>query len=803
MIPIFFKTAWRNIIRQKSYTVINILGLATGTAVCILIFVLIQFHLSFDNFHADKEQVYRLLTEYHHSDTKDVFYGAGISPAIPQGIRVEIPEIAAVVPIYSQNNDQIQVLDAAGQAEKKFKETSRVFATTPAFFKLFNFPLIAGTASSLKDPNNALLSQETAEKYFGNWKNAIGKIIKWNNKDLVKITGILAPIPKNTDFQLKVVIAMGTGFTAQYAKSTDWNSTNNSFGCYILIPASVSVAHINNRLRAMVKSHHSDGVTDSEIAQPLKEVHFDSQAGDFSNITISPQMIRLLWLIACFILVIACVKFINLATAQAVNRAKEVGIRKVLGDNQGQLQLQFLMETFLIVFFSGLLSLLFSMITIPFAGKILDLPLSAALLLQTDVVLFLAVLIVVVTLLAGVYPSLVLSGFNPIDALKSKIAVKSAKGISLRRALVVFQFVVAQGLIICTLIIVRQMNYFNTANLGFVKDAVINVPFPDDSISNTKIDYLKTQLNAMNGVEQASFSAGVPTGEDAMWGWFNFDHAPKHTDFYSIFKLVDDHYISTYQLKLVAGRNLSPSDTMREFMVNEALVQKLGIKKPADILNKEIALNPKMKGQVVGVLKNYHNRSLKNEDAPMFVTTFKRAYNLANIKLASKGMAATLPAIEKLWNRAFPGNAFEYQFLDERIALMYKQERQLADIYTWFAAVAIMLSCLGLYGLASFMAVQRIKEVGIRKVLGASVSGIVYLFSKEFVALIIIGFLIASPVAWYLMNKWLQDYTYRIQIRWDIFALSAFVALVIALATVSFQLLKAALANPVKSLRSE
>jgi ABC-type antimicrobial peptide transport system permease subunit len=765
--------------------------------------VLIQFHLSFDNFHADKEQVYRLLTEYHHSDTKDVFYGAGISPAIPQGIRVEIPEIAAVVPIYSQNNDQIQVLDAAGQAEKKFKETSRVFATTPAFFKLFNFPLIAGTASSLKDPNNALLSQETAEKYFGNWKNAIGKIIKWNNKDLVKITGILAPIPKNTDFQLKVVIAMGTGFTAQYAKSTDWNSTNNSFGCYILIPASVSVAHINNRLRAMVKSHHSDGVTDSEIAQPLKEVHFDSQAGDFSNITISPQMIRLLWLIACFILVIACVKFINLATAQAVNRAKEVGIRKVLGDNQGQLQLQFLMETFLIVFFSGLLSLLFSMITIPFAGKILDLPLSAALLLQTDVVLFLAVLIVVVTLLAGVYPSLVLSGFNPIDALKSKIAVKSAKGISLRRALVVFQFVVAQGLIICTLIIVRQMNYFNTANLGFVKDAVINVPFPDDSISNTKIDYLKTQLNAMNGVEQASFSAGVPTGEDAMWGWFNFDHAPKHTDFYSIFKLVDDHYISTYQLKLVAGRNLSPSDTMREFMVNEALVQKLGIKKPADILNKEIALNPKMKGQVVGVLKNYHNRSLKNEDAPMFVTTFKRAYNLANIKLASKGMAATLPAIEKLWNRAFPGNAFEYQFLDERIALMYKQERQLADIYTWFAAVAIMLSCLGLYGLASFMAVQRIKEVGIRKVLGASVSGIVYLFSKEFVALIIIGFLIASPVAWYLMNKWLQDYTYRIQIRWDIFALSAFVALVIALATVSFQLLKAALANPVKSLRSE
>jgi ABC-type antimicrobial peptide transport system permease subunit len=803
MVPDFFKTAWRNIIRQKSYTLINMVGLATGAGVCILIFVLIQFHLSFDNFHANKDHVYRLLTEYHHSDTKDVFYGAGISPAIPQGVRVEIPEVEAVVPVYNNNNDQIQVLNAAGQTEKKFKETSGVFATTPAFFKLFDFPLLAGNVSSLKEPNNALLTKETAEKYFGDWKTAMGRVIKWDNKDLIKITGILAPIPKNTDFQLKVVVAMGTGSTQRYVKSTDWNSTGSNFGCYILIPASVSPAHVNQRLRAMVKSHHSDGITDSEIAEPLKAVHFNSQAGNFSNITISPQMIRMLWMIAIFILIIACVNFINLATAQAVNRAKEVGIRKVLGGKRGQLQLQFLTETFLIVFFSVIFSVLISIITIPLAGKVLDLPLTADLLLGTNVLLFLTALTAAVTLLAGFYPSLVLSGYNPINALKSKIAVKTAKGISLRRGLVVFQFVVAQGLIICTLIIVKQMNYFNTVNLGFIKEALITVPLPDDSISNSKVAYLKQQLTAMNGVEQSSFSTGVPTGEDASWGWFNFDHAPKHTDFYSIFKLVDDQYVSTYHLKLVAGRNLLPSDTIREFLVNEALVNKLGFTKPNDVLNKEIALNPKMKGLVVGVLKNYHNRSLKNEDAPMFMTTFKRAYNLANIKLTPHNMAATLPAIEKLWNNVFPGNAFEYQFLDERIAGMYKQERQLADIYTWFAAVAIMLSCLGLYGLASFMAVQRIKEVGIRKVLGASVSGIVFLFSKEFVLLIVIGFLIASPVAWYLMNKWLQDYTYRIHIRWEIFALSALVTLLIALATVSFQLVKAALINPVKSLRSE
>ncbi|HWZ15588.1 MAG TPA: ABC transporter permease [Mucilaginibacter sp.] len=803
MIPNTFKTAWRNIVRQRSYTFINIIGLGTGIAVCLVIFVLIQFHLSFDNFHPNKDRIYRLLTEYHHSDSKDIFYGLGISYAIPQGVRTEIPEVKEVVPIFTQADEQIQVLNVAGQPVKKFKESSGVFATTPAFFKLFNFPLLAGSAAPLKDPGNALLTQETAEKYFGDWRTAIGKTIKWENRDLIKITGILAPIPKNTDFQLKVVIAMGTGFTAQIMRSKDWNSTNQSFGAYILIPANVSLAHINSRLRAMVKNHHTDGITDSEIAQPLKDVHFDNQAGNYSNVSISPKMIRMLWMIASFILIIGCVNFINLATAQAVNRAKEIGIRKVLGGNRGQLQLQFLSETFVIVIIAVLLSLVISIIAVPLVGKVLDLPLSGGMLIGYNVALFLIALTIGVTLLAGFYPSLILSGFNPINALKSKVAVKTAKGISMRRGLVVFQFIIAQGLIICTVIILKQMNYFNTTNLGFTKDAVVNVPFPGDSVGNSKIDYLRKRLLDLKGVEQLSFSSDVPSGEDDNWGWFNFNHAAKHTDFYSIVKFADDQYLKTYHLALVAGRNVLPSDTMREFLVNEALVQKLGIRNPELALNKEMALNPRMKGLIVGVLKNYHNRSLKNEDAPMFITTFKRAYQLTNIKLTTGNITATLPAIEKLWNEVFPGYAFEYQFLDDRIAHMYKQEKQLADIYTWFAVVAILLSCLGLYGLASFMAVQRIKEVGIRKVLGASVPGIVYLFSKEFVILIVIGFAIAAPITWYLMNQWLQGYTYRISINWNIFALSALIAIVIALATVSFQLFKAALTNPVKSLRAE
>ena len=799
------KTAWRNIVRQKSYTLINIIGLGSGIAVCLLIFVLIQFHLSFDSFHTKKDRIYRLLTEYHHADTKDVFYGYGISAPVPQGLRTELPSVKEIAPIFNNFDDQIQVLNATGQTDKKFKETSGVFATTPSFFNIFDFPLLAGTTASLKDPNTALITQETAERYFGSWQNAMGKTIKWNNTYVAKITGILAPIPKNSDFQFKVVFSVGTGYTASYQKSKDWNSTSTNFGCYVLLPPNVTGAYLTSRLRALVKKNHTDGIIDSEVAQPLKDVHLDTQSGNYSGKSISPQMIRMLWLIAFFILIIACVNFVNLATAQAVNRAKEVGIRKVLGGNRGQLQIQFLTETLVIVLASVVLSLGISAMAIPFIGRVLELPLTAGLLWQFKVAAFLVAATFCVTLIAGFYPSIVLSGFNPINALKSKLAIKTAKGVSLRRGLVVFQFIIAQGLIICTLIIVKQMHYFTNTSMGFAKDAIVNVPFPNDSASVSKLTYLKQKVTALKGVEKISISSDLPAGEDTNWGMFYFDHAIKQTDFYSIFKLVDNQYIDTYQLKLVAGRNIMPSDTMKEFLVNEALVQKLGMRNPQKIINKKIKLGEHAKGVVVGVLKNYHNRSFKNEYAPMLMTTMKPkfGYHLANIKLSAKNIASTLPALEKVWGEIYPDYNFEYHFVDEQIAQFYKQENQLASIYTWFAAVAILLSCLGLYGLASFMAVQRIKEVGIRKVLGASISGIVFLFSKEFVMLILIGFIIASTITWYLMQKWLQDYTYRIHIRWDIFALSGGTAVFIALATVSFQLIKAALANPVKSLRSE
>jgi ABC-type antimicrobial peptide transport system permease subunit len=349
------------------------------------------------------------------------------------------------------------------------------------------------------------------------------------------------------------------------------------------------------------------------------------------------------------------------------------------------------------------------------------------------------------------------------------------------------------------------MNYFMNQPLGFDKDAIVNVPYRMDTTGGKHADYLRQQLLGVNGVQAVSFSSNTPVEDDNdMWTTFKFDHAIKEADFQAITKFADSGYVPVYKLQLVAGRNLQPSDMTREFLVNESFVKSLGLKKPEDILNKEISImGGLIKCPVVGVLKDFNDRSLRQSLAPLLITTNITMYRQAAIKLATINIASTMQSVQEIWQKTFPNSVYEYKFLDEKIESFYKQEAQLSQLYKIFAAIAIFLSCLGLYGLASFMAVQRIKEVGIRKVLGATAGNIVYLFSKEFIVLISIAFLIATPLAWYFMNKWLQDYVYRINISWWLFAAGGLVAIVIALATISFQAVKAAIANPVKSLRTE
>lgn len=819
MLKNYFKTAFRSLIRNRNYSIINIAGLAVGIAVCMMIFIIIQFQTSFDDFHPDKDSVYRVLTESHHADAGTVTYAKNVPFPMPAGLKAEFPQLKQVAPVYASHNDELQVLDDNGMPVKNFKEQSGVFYTSPSFFTIFNFPLLAGSYASLNDPNNVLLTKEIAETYFGDWKTAMGKTIKITGyysmgaglfqfpANALKVSGILATIPANTDFQLKLVVAYGTDFTGdkEYGfAQPDWNQSAPDFGCYVLLPSNISAGNFDQQLSRYARKVLPADNRDNYMLQPISAVHYDAAAGNYSNKTISHELVNVLWLIAAFILLIACVNFINLSTAQAVNRAREVGVRKVLGSNKSQLQAQFIIETFLIVTIAVLLAAGITLLALPSVNKLLELSLSFNLLKNPAILVFLLEVTIVVTALAGFYPSVVLSRFNPVNALKSKLTVNTARGISLRRGLVVFQFIIAQALIIGTLVIVQQMNFFMNQPLGFDKDAIVNIPYRPDSTGAKLTDYLKHQLLS-NGALAVTFSSNSPMEDDNnMFTAFKFDHALKDADFQAISKFADNDYVPTYKLQLVAGRNLKPSGYTQEFLVNESFVKSLGLKKPEDVLSKEISMmNGLIKCPVVGVIKDFNDRSLRQSLAPLLIATNSTMYRQASIKLSTANMASTMQSIKKIWQQAFPNYVYEYRFLDDKIGSFYKQENQLAQLYKIFAAIAIFLSCLGLYGLASFMAVQRVKEVGIRKVLGATTGNIVYLFSKEFIILIAIAFVIATPLAWYYMHQWLENYVYRIDISWLIFFAGGAVALFIALLTVGFQAIKAAVANPVKSLRTE
>ena len=816
----YLKTAFRSLIRNLNYTIINIAGLAVGIAVCLIIFIIIQFQTSFDDFHSKKDRIYRVLTEYHHADAAIVSYGKNVPFPMPEGLRKAFPQLEQITSVYASHNDELQVLDANGTPVKNFKEQSGVFYTDPSFFNIFNFPLLEGSYASLKDPFNVLLTKEIAETYFGEWKTAIGKNIKLTGTYsigaglfqfppiVLKVSGILATIPANSDFQLKLVVAFGTDFTGdkEYGfQNPDWNGTAADFGCYVLVPPNISVDNFNQQLRAYSRKTLPPDNMNSHIVQPLSAVHYDTQTGNYSNKTISHELINVLWLIAAFILLIACVNFVNLSTAQSVNRAKEVGVRKVLGSNKSQLQIQFIIETFLIVTGAVMLAAGITILALSSVNRLLELSLSFNILNNPAIILFLLTVTIAVTVLAGFYPSIVLSRFNPVNALKSKLTVNTTKGISLRRGLVVSQFIIAQALIIGTLVIVKQMDYFMNRPLGFDKDAIVNVPFRPDRTGSKLTDYLRQQLLSVNGVQGVSFSSTTPIEDDNnTFTSFKFDNSIKDADFQAIIKFADNDFVSAYKLLLVAGRNLQPSDPTREFLVNESFAKSLGFKKPEDILNKEISImGGLIKCPVVGVLKDFNDRSFRQDLSPLLITTNITMYRQAGIKLATTNISSAMQSIKKIWGQTFPDYVYEYRFLDDKIESFYKQENQLAQLYKIFAAIAIFLSCLGLYGLASFMAVQRIKEVGIRKVLGATPAHIVYLFSKEFIILISIAFVIATPIAWYYMNSWLQDYAYRINISWWLFAAGGVAAIIIALATISFQAIKAAIANPMKSLRTE
>ncbi|AMR32652.1 ABC transporter permease [Mucilaginibacter sp. PAMC 26640] len=808
MLKNYFKIAWRNIIRHKGYSFINISGLSVGIAACLLIFVILQFELSFNNNFPDHKNIYHLITQ--QTQDGDVRYNPGTSPAAIDALRNDFPQVkfAAVNASYGS---QITVpgADAANAADaKKFTESSGVIFLEPQFFDVFKTEWLDGSKDVLKDPNMVVIDKATATKYFGDYKNALGKTLKMDNVLTLKVAGIVADAPVNSDFPLKIMVSYITWkqHPVEYSYANDWNTVSSNNQIFMQLPANLSADNLTRQLVGFTKKYLAtkNGITDRvHLLQPLDELHFDTRVGNTlgDHIT-SKATLRTLGLIGLLIIVMASINFINLSTAQSVGRSKEVGIRKVLGSSRKQLIFQVIGETTLIILFSALLAVAIAELALPYLKNIASVPDNISL-FNKGTVLFLLITTVSVILLSGIYPALVVSGFKPVLAIKNKITAASIGGIPLRRALVVAQFAIAQLLIVGTIVAVNQMNFVNEADLGFNKSAILILPGYTDSVSLGKLNAFKQQLMQKPGVKSVSFSSDAPSSDNNSAQNFYFNHVDKGPEYPTFLKFGDADYFKTFELRFAAGHGFDQSDTARQAVVNETFIHKLGIQKAEDAIGKDVKLGSGKWLPITGVVKDFKTNSLRDAVKPIVITSRKRYESQAAVKLDTKNLSANVGAIQKLWEGTYSEYAYNGYFLDENIAKFYQQENQLALVYKIFAAIAIFISCLGLYGLVSYMAVQRTKEVGVRKVLGASVFNIVLLFSKEFMILIAISFVIAMPVSWYMMSAWLQNFAYRVPLTAGVFVIAVVASMLIAWATVSYKAIKAALVNPVKSLKSE
>ena len=790
----YFKIGWRNLLKHKGYSLINVLGLTLGITGAILIFTLVKYHLSFDTFHAKVERIYRVTTEFHQ---EEISREANVPQPIGKALRNDHTFAEKIAMVYSDSDWLVSVPSSA--EDKKFKET--VAFAEPEFFDILDFPLVQGDKNTiLTEPNTAIITERIAKKIFGD-QDPINQMIHLQNKWDFRITGVLQDLPVNTDRRDEIYLSYNNlkDYNAWLAGDS-WQGVSGGMHCFMLLKPDVRPSEVDEAFPGLSEKYYDE--RDAEIyqfkLQHISDIHFNPDLGGY----LAKKNLWALSLIGLFLIITACVNFINLATAQALRRAKEIGVRKVLGGKRGQLFWQFIAETALITMLALIVAFALSQLALPYVNQLLDIQLQINIFQDVYLLIFLPILLLVVILLSGSYPGLIMAGFQPVMALKGKLSQKHAGGFSLRRGLVVAQFVISQLLIIGTIVIANQMRYARQTDMGFTKDAIVMLPVPEKEKS--KLSAFDSEVSQLAGVEKIAFCSRAPASESWASVTVHFGSRTEEENFDITVKAGDHQYVPTFNLQLVAGRNFQPSDTVREFLLNETAVRRFGERSPGDVIGKgmQIGLNNSV-GTIVGVVKDFHNRSFHETIAPLCITTSTKWYSNCAVKINPTNLQPTLSALETSWKEVFPDYVFEYVFLDEQIARFYETDNMIFRLIQIFASIAIIIGCLGLYGLVSFMAAQKTKEVGVRKVLGASLHSILWLFGKEFTGLLILAFVIAAPLAWWVMQNWLENFTYRIEIGVGIFVLAIAATFLVAMLTVSFQSIRAALASPIDSLRSE
>ena len=801
MIKNYFKLALRALARHKLYAAINIFGLSLGIGCSIILFQFISYHLSFDTYHHDAKQIYRAVTELRVGDGS-VVYEAGNSIALATNAKAKIPQVKDVAIMNRLRKVTIGIPQADG-GNKLFAENDIASLTDPNFFNLFDYQWEQGNKSTaLNEPNTVVLSHNIAQKYFGS-QDVVGKSLRLDSKNTFKITGVVADHPVNTDIKTDIFLSLASlkNIHPDDAKEwlNNWGYIDSRNSIFLLLADGASAQTVERDIKNMHKPDMGD--TQSAftfLLQPLAEVHFD---GRYTGV-IQRSLLVTLGIVGLMLLVIACVNFINMATAQSFKRAKEIGTRKVLGSTPGAIFIQFITETACIVLVAALLAVVWTWLFLPVLNAWLQTQLSFNFLRDGQLTLFVGLLLVIVILAAGSYPAMILSRFKPVSALKNQVNNSAQSASFGRKGLIVFQNVVAQVLIIGTILITMQVKYLKSADLGFNKEAVIVMPVPDAAKSKT--DYLRNQLMAQPDIKSVSYCDRPAASVQNNGGSVKYDN--RNWENFTGYTIVGDaEFVKTFGVRLIAGRNIMEADTASEYIVNETMVQKLGLKSPDAILGHKFVAggltgNP---GIIVGVMKDFHNKSLYSEIQPESICAIRKEYRFAAVKIGSQNVSATIESIRQNWQQVYPENVFEYRFQDEQINDFYQKEELINKLIRSSALIAIFISCLGLLGLISLLTLQRTKEIGIRKVLGASVANITSLLTVDFLKLIVIAVVIASPIAGFAMSQYLQNFAYRIDIKWWVFVISAASALLITFVTVGYQSIKAALANPVKALRSE
>ncbi|WP_353129847.1 ABC transporter permease [Parapedobacter pyrenivorans] len=798
MIRNYIKTAWRNLVRGKIFSVINISGLAIGLTAFLLLALYIKDELSYDRFHEKADRIYRVSREFLAEDGSTDLHLAGIAPPYGPLIAQDFPEVERMVRM-------LETSLAIQHGDVLFKE-ERVFFAEDGFLDLFTVNVVQGDAhTALKEPFTIMLSTPMAKKYFGD-ENPIGRMIRVNNQGEMMVSGVFDPLPDQSTMHPEFLISFATLNDDQIygAENLRTNWGNNAFNTFLLLPAHYNAQKMVDAFPAFQNKHMGENTSKYSVLHLMKltDVHLHSHTDSEIEPTSDIRYVYFFSAIALFILVIACINYMNLTTARSAKRAKEVGMRKVVGAQRGQLIRQFLTESLLYTVIALLVSFTFVLATLPLLNSLSGKNLLFGDLLSPTFIGIIVTVTLVTALVSGCYPAFFLTAFQPIKVFKGKVATDVKKGM-LQQLLVTVQFAIAVLLIICTTVVYNQIRHIQDFKLGYTKEQLILLPATGDS---TTYESMRQQLVQQTGIVDVARSSRIPTGRllDGQEAFVMRGSELQPSGMMIKGLAIDEQFIPTYQIEMAAGRNLSrahPTDRTDGFILNESAVSMLGWNDPAEAIGKAFAYGDR-KGQIVGVTKDFHFESLHQDMVPLAMAMSPDGYGWWSVR-TSGDIRTTLNHLESVWKARFPNNPFQYEFLDDRFGALYEREQTQQILFGIFAGIAIFISCLGLLGLSMYMAELRMKEIGIRKVLGASVSGIVRLLSKDFLKLVLIAIFIATPLAWWIMNAWLADFAYRITIQWWMFTVAGIAAVVIALATVSWQAIKAAIANPVDSLRDE